>query len=107
MSVSMCVRGMHRLVSDVVGVLAVAMSGQLGMHFMTVIVAAEDGTGVLIADEDQERFQQIPEFPAGRPAVLDLFSKLGEEKNQDQTDNNLEDHILRDCEARLLLVEIA
>ncbi|MGC4003518.1 MAG: hypothetical protein QM811_10435 [Pirellulales bacterium] len=73
---------------------------------MVVVLAVDRRANDLIANEDDERFQQIPE-PTLRDRIgTDVGGQASEEQDQQAGDDHFDDHELRDAEAGFGFVQI-
>ena len=53
----------------------------------------------LVADEEHERLEEVREASAWWPARGELPREPSEDREQDQAQHDLENHVLRDAEA--------
>ena len=76
------------------------------MLVVVVSVRLDRFAGDFIANEDQHRFEEIPEAALGSGTGRDTFADAGEDNQQDEKHGRFDHHEFGDTEAGLALVEI-
>src|SRR5262245_17179381 len=79
----------------------------LGMFMVLFMMSAEHRPGDLIANEEQEYFQQIPQLAPHHPAVFNPCRELRKHDEQDKANENLDNHVLGDRQPGFSLIKIA
>src|SRR4051812_48327670 len=78
----------------------------LVLFLMYVVIGAQRWPGDLIANKKQENFQQVPQPPLRRRSSARLARHPGEDREQQNADDDLDDHVLGDAEARLRFIQV-
>ncbi len=76
------------------------------MLIVIAMLAVDRRTNHVVTQEEQKRFEQVPQTALGCPFGADMKREPSKQKHQDRGHDQLDDHEPRNTETRLGFIEI-
>src|SRR5437870_898378 len=95
-----------RFCGAAVGVMAVVGGASLIAAMAVIMPAADGGTGNIIPQIHQKRFEEVPELAARNMSAAEALGDAAKDEDHQDGDHRLDDHVLGNEEPVVLFVQV-